>query len=218
MTKGLIILIDRGAPRRLHPWLAFMLVLVLGLSSPVGVKADGVWLDGAVDQWNTPGMAVPAPPPRSPFEPFATDDPLRCSQSDRPLQTPEDAAVAAAGWTLFGTYQGGWGIVVVAGLTGHDGMCRPLGYQYFVFVDGMFAGTTSPLPMDSRIDGSAGPPTFTAPGDTLQTHFARYADTDPLCCPSRISDASYSVERTTAGPVVRLTSASTRSSGGPESR
>ena len=34
-----------------------------------------------------------------------------------------------------------------------DGMCRPLGYQFFLFVGDDFAGTLSPAPMDSRTDG-----------------------------------------------------------------
>ncbi len=33
---------------------------------------------------------------------------------------------------------------VVLGRSGVDGMCRPLGYQGFVFVGGRFAGTLAP--------------------------------------------------------------------------
>ena len=44
---------------------------------------------------------------------------------------------------------------MISGLAAYDGMCRPLGYQSFVFVDGVFAGTVSPEPMNSRTTGAA---------------------------------------------------------------
>src|SRR5918995_476956 len=85
-------------------------------------------------------LLVPAPPPGAALDP-------RCAHVARTPETAADGQVAAAGWTPFGTYIGGWGVQIVRGLTGVDGMCRPLQYQEFVFVDGMFAGTVSPAPM-----------------------------------------------------------------------
>ena len=61
-------------------------------------------------------------------------------------------------------------------------MCRPLGYNGFVFVDGAFAGTISPEPMDPRTTG-AGSITGLQNG-RINARYVRYAATDPLCCPS----------------------------------
>jgi hypothetical protein len=66
----------------------------------------------------------------------------------RPAETDADQALVANGWTLFSGYMAGWNTVVVRALSGYDGMCRPLGYNAFVFVDGQFAGTISPDVMD----------------------------------------------------------------------
>ena len=49
--------------------------------------------------------------------------------------------MAGAGWSLLGGYESGWGVTVVHGVTGADAQCRPRGYQAFVFVDGVYAGT-----------------------------------------------------------------------------
>ena len=166
--------------------------------------AEGAWLDGPLVQWNAPGMAVPAAPPRD----LTFADP-RCGRDERPVETLEDTGVTAAGWSLFSTYQAGWGVKLIWGVIGYDGMCRPSGYQIFVFADGVFAGTLSPDPMVSRSDGAGGSPFLQAPGDVLTAVFQRYADTDPLCCPSRRSFVSYRIERTEQGPVVVADSVST---------
>jgi hypothetical protein len=165
--------------------------------APRLVAAQESWLDAPLAGWNQAGQAVPTAPPGN----LALADP-RCLQFNRPPQTPEDRAVAAAGWTLYGSYTGGWGAVVVAGLTDYDGMCRPVGYQYFAFVDGVFAGTLSPLPMAARTDGAAQDVRITVGGDITAT-FVRYAPDDPLCCPSRSSVlVRYRVDHTPAGPVL----------------
>jgi hypothetical protein len=132
-----------------------------------------------------------------------------CSQTVRPAETPEDQQVTAAGWRLFGAYQSGWGFRVVQGTTTYDGMCRPLGYQGFVFHQGQFAGTVSPVPMDSRTDGAAVdinvvPPSGT-PSDLggVNVEFSRYSPNDPLCCPSGTTFLSFQITRpSTTGPVL----------------
>lgn len=170
------------------------------------VRADGAWLDAKpVVQWNASRMALPAAPSGDDVflnEPF-------CDQQRRPAETAEDDALVAAGWRLMGTYQGGWGVRVVGALSGYDGMCRPNGYNIFVFVDGVFAGTISPEPMYSRTDGSGGQVSLSPPGETLSATFARYTGEDPLCCPSATTFVSYKIERTDAGPVVTVQNAST---------
>ena len=82
-----------------------------------------------------------------------------------------------------------------------DGMCRPWDYQAFVFVKGAFAGTLSPSVMDSRTDGALSEIRFPAPS-AIEVVFLRYTDTDPLCCPSRLTTVRYRIERRPEGPVV----------------
>jgi hypothetical protein len=93
-------------------------------------------------------------------------------------------------------------MVVVDAAGGYDGMCRPLAYQSFVFVDGQFVGTISPDPMNSRTTGAGS--VITLDGDRVTARFLRYAPTDPLCCPSRGAVVvDYHVERGPEGPVLR---------------
>src|SRR5262249_28634241 len=110
-----------------------ILVLLVGASfavSSVQAESDGTWLDAPLASWNSSGMAIPAAPRIAEAPP---DDPL-CIRLHRPPESAEDAVVASAGWTLFNSYQAGWGVKLVYGLVAHDGMCRPLNYQEFVFV------------------------------------------------------------------------------------
>ena len=177
---------------------ALLMALIVGAVATAAAQPADLWLDRPLAPWNAAGMAVPAAPPPSPGGP----DDARCAATRRPAETPQDAALAAAGWTPYGPYRAGWGVVVIDALTGTDGMCRPLGYQAFVFVDGAFAGTISPVPMDARTDGAAGGVTFDASGHLWAT-FVRYDPSDALCCPSRPSTVvEYRVERPAAGPVV----------------
>ena len=158
--------------------------------------AAAVWLDEPLAAWNEPGMAIPIAPPQA-----GTSDP-QCARLHRPPETAEDEAVVGAGWTLFGAYQSGWGTRLIYGLSDHDGMCRPVGYQEFVFVNGIFAGTISPVPMNARTDGAEGRTTISVAGDRLLAQFARYAATDPLCCPSRTTSVDYEIAGKPDAPVV----------------
>ncbi len=170
--------------------------LVLASSlPPVSAAADGSWLDQPLTNWNSPGMELPAAPSGTP-----SPNP-DCQNQGRPAETDEDMAVAAAGWTVYGSYTGGWGVLVVRGLSGWDGMCRPMGYQEFVFVDGAFAGTLAPAPMDSRTDGAGDLSGLQGP-DLLSAAFQRYTSTDPACCPSSTKAVQYHVDRSGAAPVI----------------
>jgi hypothetical protein len=96
-------------------------------------------------------------------------------------------------------------------------MCRPRNYQEFVFARGVFAGTLSPHPMDSRTDGAIGRVTILTDG-RVQAEYTRYAATDPLCCPSRLTTVVFEIEQ--EPPVLKAVSASTVSTraqtgGGP---
>ncbi len=154
----------------------FAIILTLMLSSPVSAQ-DETWLDGDLASWNTPGMAIPTAPTID-----GNTDP-RCVERERPAETAEDDALIAEGWHLFLPYQRGWGVTLISGLASYDGMCRPLGYQSFVFVDGVFAGTVSPEPMNSRTTGAARDVNLWY-ADQVSAEYLRYAPDDPLCCAS----------------------------------
>ena len=164
---------------------------------PSSVSADGAWLDAPLAPWNIAGGAIPSAPHGSEY----VLDEEHCAAARRPVETPEDAAVVASGWTLSGTYESGWGIRLVTGRAADGGMCRPEDYQVFIFVEGRFAGTVSPEPMPSRRTGALLEVTFWN-GDELLASFARYAPADALCCPSSRTSVQYRVDRTEAGPVV----------------
>lgn len=172
---------------------ALAVVLALPLA---GAIAQGTsWLDGDMAPWNTAGMAVPQAPQIE-----GNSDP-RCAENERPAETPEDQQLTAAGWRLFRAYQRGWGISLVPALSAYDGMCRPLGYQWFVFVDGTFAGTISPQPMDSRTDGAATDAVLYS-ADNLNATYLRYAPDDPLCCASGSDSVQFTIERSANGAVL----------------
>lgn len=159
------------------------------------VQADGAWLDGPRDNWNTPGAEIPSAPPLDP----AVNP--RCLDRQRPPETDADRRLVEKGWTLFGDYRAGWGIVSVKALSGYDGMCRPLGYQEFVFREGTFIGTISPAPMNSREDGAGAVAMILGPGQ-LSATYHRYAPTDPLCCPSGSTTVTFEIDERGAAPVL----------------
>ena len=170
--------------------------IVLSLMCPLSTSAqDETWLDGDLASWNTPGMAIPVATTID-----GNPDP-RCAERERPAEIEEDNALIAEGWRLFLPYQRGWGVTLVSGLAGYDGMCRPLGYQSFVFVDGVFAGTISPEPMDSRTTGATTDVNLWF-ADRLSAQYLRYAADDPLCCASGTDSVDYTIEETQDGPVL----------------
>ena len=84
--------------------------------------------------------------------------------------------------------------------------CEPTAFNLFVFVDGRFAGTFSPAPMNPSRDGAAGAVRITGV-DTLTVEFARYMPDDAECCPSSRERVSYRIEKTGAGPTLVQTDA-----------
>jgi hypothetical protein len=169
-------------------------LLVLSWVAPSPARAQASWLDEPLANWNVPGMEFPS----TTFEPLVNP---RCLEAARWAETPLDLALVEAGWSLFSPYRAGWGIMLVDGASGYDGMCRPMGYQSFVFVDGVFAGTIAPIPMDSRASGAG--TVLSLRGDVLTARFVRYQPTDPLCCPSLGAVVvEYRVERTPDGPLL----------------
>lgn len=170
--------------------------LLLALAAlPGTADADGAWLDAPIKNWNTPGMAIPRAPT---IESVG----LACPDGRPPESAPE-RAVVAAGWKLYGRFARGTPVEYAAGLAGHDGMCRPMGFQYFFFVDGVFVGTLSPEPMDSRFDGSLLNLEI-VDATSVTAIYARYSSDDPLCCPSRRSTAWFKIEQAGAGSFLSL--------------
>src|SRR4029453_11533370 len=179
------------------------MLIQLGFAVLALALAQATWLDSPPSNWNTPGAAVPQAPPLN-----NTD--VRCRTSEVAPSTPEGMHLAARGWRLESYWPAvsSGGRVVLAALRGYDGMCGPDGYNVFVFSQGTYAGTLSPELMNSRFDGAL----FVGPGGqvatigasgTIAANFVRYADTDPLCCPSQgLSPVVYSVQTVNGQPVV----------------
>jgi hypothetical protein len=128
------------------------------------------WLDEPKPaSWNASGARIPAAPTM-----HGAVDP-RCRDAARPAHLDEDKRLRDVGWHLVGAYQGGWQTLVIRATAGYDGMCRPRQYQDFVFVRGMFAGTLSPQPMDSRTDGALSRVSLVS-SSQLIAEYARYAE------------------------------------------
>jgi hypothetical protein len=163
------------------------------------------WLDSAPVQWNQPGASLPKPP-QDVKRDVAPD---YCKTYEPSVNSPEERAIAEADWTVVASFQGGDRITVVLGAAGEDGMCRPDPYQAFVFVGGVFAGALSPRLMGAREDGGVNRVEFAGP-KRITAYFSRYTDADPLCCPSRISEATYEIRESSGKPVLVLVSVRTR--------
>lgn len=175
--------------------------------SPAGAL-DGSWLDRPLASWNAAGGSIP-PAPRIDADP---PDTPRCAGLIRSAASPEERAIVAAGWWLIGPAQVFDDLVVMRAGVAVDGMCRPLGYQGFVFVEGRFAGTLSPVAMNARTDG-AERLVIVANSRRLLVEYSRYRPVDPLCCPSAIAVVAFEIDRQVAGPVVvpvRVTTTVTR--------
>jgi hypothetical protein len=186
-------------------WAVLVFILVASTLSLTISWASGEWLDSPAKPWNRPGQSVP----RAPEDLDRDEIPPICGSSGRPAATAEERVVALAGWRLFASSRDGRGVTVIGGAGTVDGMCRPDLYQEFVFVNGTFAGTVSPILMNARSDGGAVKITFPAAVEIL-VEFSRYTDKDALCCPSRISEGTFEVRYEGGKPVVVLTGIRTR--------
>ena len=174
--------------------------LVAGASLALAQTAgQATWLDGALAPWNAPGMAMPRAPQGIGFVS------PQCQLRTRPAAGAEENAVLAAGWqlTLDWPSQRRGDVVVVMATSDFDGMCRPLGFNAFVFSGGRLAGSIAPEPMGARSDGTLVRPPAFLPDGRLDASFVRFAPGDPLCCPSRPQTRlRYRVEQREAGPVL----------------
>src|SRR6516225_1475379 len=195
-------------PRReeLHRLRVASLIFAIACSMPmIGHPQVQVrsWLDESKPvSWNKPGMPIPsAPHVQGGIDP-------RCRTTARLAELDADKRLRKRGWDLVGAYQGGWQGLLIGGTASYDGMCRPLQYQEFVFVRGVFAGTLSPQVMDSRTDAALS--RVYLQGDRqLTAEYARYAASDALCCPSKTASVEFEIANNP--PLVRPVSASTAS-------
>jgi hypothetical protein len=169
-------------------------VMLLGANATAAPSQDGTWLDESMN-WNTPGTEIPEAPIQD------GNNLVNCEHTVRSPSLPEDVLVKAAGWTLTGPAEIYDGTTVIMGMANADGMCRPSQYQVFVFTNGEFSGTLSPLVMDSRTDGSLADYNLYREGE-IDAVFNRYQPDDPLCCASGESRIFYEVEATNEGSVV----------------
>ena len=188
----------------MRPLLATPLLALLALPAIAQNGPAATWLDSAPAQWNRPGASFPLPAIVGSGRPQDMEKnvtPEYCKAHQPPVSLPEERVVAGAGWLVFPSSKGNDGLTVVGGALSEDGMCRPDAYQFFVFVRGNFAGTLSPNLMGARSDGSVNKVSFPGRGKILAM-FSRYSAADPLCCPSRLSEATYGIRQETGKPVV----------------
>lgn len=160
--------------------LALALVAVAAGAAP----GDASWLDKLEKNWNQAGAKLPKAPAGHGDAPSA-----RCDSSVRPPTSEEDRAVALEGWSLLGPAYVYDRTRAFLAMSSVDGMCRPLGYQGFVFVDGKFAGTLAPEPMDSGKDGALDEIRLQA-GEAFAARFRRHGR------------LNYVIETTPKGPLV----------------
>jgi heat shock protein HslJ len=149
---------------------------------------DAVWLDRPLTNWNQGTTSIPSAPPRG-SNLIAGG---RCRESVRPADSIPDRALMGRGWVPYGRVQSFGPTTVITAMSGVDGMCRPMGYQAFVFRNGRFAGTLSPRPMGSREDGSLTDVNLLSP-TSIAADFNHYSSSDALCCPSRHSTVVYEI-------------------------
>jgi LppP/LprE lipoprotein len=188
-------------------WISGLLAL-LSFAAAAQRPPGGAWLDSTpFIQWNGPAEVLPKVP--ADLEKERELRPAFCKVQDRPPHSDEERQVAGAGWLLFAPVKAANATTIIGGAATEDGMCRPDQYQYFVFVRAKFAGTLSPSLMRARADGSINRISLSGP-KKIVADFSRYTDTDPLCCPSRISEADFEVRQVSGKPLVTLTRVTTR--------
>jgi hypothetical protein len=159
------------------------------------------WLDRPLVNWNTALSKIP--PPR-PADESVAEVSKRCSPAAL-RTTAGERALAAAGWIPFRVFDRQIlerDVEIIGGMFAADGMCRPMRFNVFVFVNGRLAGTLSPELMDSRTDSSIGGAIRLSADDLIDAGFARYQDKDALCCPSSHVTVRYHIDRKVMPPVV----------------
>lgn len=179
----------------------FVFLCILTCQFLVAQNQAAPWLDTAPKPWNRAGRPLPKAPRGAALESF-------CSAAYKGT-TPEEKQVTEAGWILTSPAQSSSGIAIVSGQAFSDGMCRPVEYNYFVFVRGVYAGSLSPVRMNSRQDSSL-VEVIPIAKDRLLARFSRYVDRDPLCCPSRESEVEFLIQESGGKPLVVMGKVNTK--------
>jgi TM2 domain-containing membrane protein YozV len=186
----------RRAERKNRGMSVILGIIALLVMPAAAQSADSSWLDRSLVNWNKPNASLPRPETQGePRDAILS----RCRLTLR-ASTSGERALADGGWIPFLNVDRELvreDVEVVGGMTSADGMCRPMGFNIFVFVRGRFAGTLSPSAMSARLDGAAGAVRIVA-ADTISAEFARYGDADPLCCPSSRMTVRYRIDRQNA--------------------
>lgn len=179
---------------------AFFATVLVPAALAAGQASSTNWLDRPLSNWNSAGASLPKTPRTS--EPRATLI-NRCKLEVGRLTSPW-SDLSAAGWVPYSHDDRQLtqaDIEIVDGMNDADGMCRPVTFNVFVFVGGRFAGTLSPEPMTSRLDGAIGAVRIIS-ADLITAEFARYRAQDPLCCPSSRVAVRFRIDRTGPDAVV----------------
>lgn len=148
------------------------------------------WLDRPLQNWNRGNGSFPKLP-RATAD--STEIDKRCLVQVRPPTSPAEQALVRQGWKLYGSVQSYGLTQVITAASGFDGMCRPIQYHAFVYWEGRYAGTLSPVAMDSRTDGAIANIRLTST-TSLSAEFYRYRQSDPLCCPSGIGTVLFNLK------------------------
>lgn len=163
---------------------------VFAINAAAQNNGGGAWLNERNSaNWNENLRDIPSAPRASSSQDFA-----RCREQIRQPENINDRALNRAGWSLYGATQLYGGVSLIKGLTNFDGMCRPEGFQVFIFNGNRFVGTLSPSPMNSRTDGSLILADLISP-DEIRAEFARFSSSDAFCCPSKRSTVLYEMVR-----------------------
>src|SRR5262245_25323783 len=165
----------------------------LSVAASVALQTAGTeesWLDSPLVNWNKKMSTLPRPVPSANVAELQT----RCPDLVRQPNSPAENALVRTGWMLYGAVQSYEYTKVIFAMSDADGMCRPLGYQAFVYWEGRYAGTLLPMAMNSRTDGALAKISLGNPSRSF-AEFARYSKSDALCCPGRISQVTFEVNR-----------------------
>lgn len=158
-------------------------------------EKGGNWLEEK-NNWNQVNASIPKPPNME-----GGNNLEYCNHTVRQGVLPEDRLIEKAGWVLTDAAHIYGKTTIITGMVDADGMCRPLNYQVFVFSEGKFIGTLSPIPMDSRTDGSL--INFNLYRDGyIDASFNRYSPEDALCCATGKSRLFYQVEKQNNYPLL----------------
>src|SRR5262249_47593405 len=110
---------------RYAPGVRFLAPLAaLVLLAELASAQSGGWLDVPLSPWNMPGALLPAAPQPKGDPPTVG----RCAGALRQPRTPQERALADAGWFLFGRARVSGVRTILLAEASVDGMCRPWDY------------------------------------------------------------------------------------------